>query len=621
MSDILLAEYTLKRALNEHKTELITTSNPHLLCTPLPKHWRSNKSLPYQFRVVSLIPIPDGTQVIITAGNEDRPCAELKNPITLMHGHEARFSDLRFLGRSGRGKSFNITITVETTPPLVALYARAIKVTVDGPRVPRSKYATVRTMRMHKDVKRIASRHGISYHDYSISAGRNYSDRCRRLNETQNDVNKFKKHPRMNSSTEMTKTFPNRFNQCNLEENCLKLNVSPLEMENRQVKNLLKPIKLMQFGQPNETLSSSPNENSLNSLGSFTYIGQNFTPFESTYLLSSINEAYAQLLVKQAWIDKTNQLYQKEKSGFNSNLVSESMSPIDCTKECPINSRRSPLGKFFPLKNDSNAFVNSQFQDSQIHLNPQDMNAKSIRQPICSLRPFRNTPCTDTLNVFTDNTMHISIKNVNSLKDVQHNVVHDSLYSPVKVSAVASHLPRSRQFGVGIPAPIHFTPNSLTQPNWTDPNFQNLLTLLLSTMLACSSSTNPNLTSDHLLMNTKNCELSSYGFNQTNHPFLDNKTINDTQSPTNHINIPNKLSGNVLSIERLLGETKVNNGNEIKLLDNIEQSYKCSNNNTNNVNNTINGYDLINGTPMRPDQLFLQSILFKHLNERKIFRV
>lgn len=37
------------------------------------------------------------------------------------------------------GKSFTLTITVFTNPPQVATYHRAIKVTVDGPREPRSK--------------------------------------------------------------------------------------------------------------------------------------------------------------------------------------------------------------------------------------------------------------------------------------------------------------------------------------------------------------------------------------------------------------------------------------------------------------------------------------------------
>ncbi len=37
------------------------------------------------------------------------------------------------------GKSFNLTIIVETNPPQIATYMKAIKVTVDGPREPRSK--------------------------------------------------------------------------------------------------------------------------------------------------------------------------------------------------------------------------------------------------------------------------------------------------------------------------------------------------------------------------------------------------------------------------------------------------------------------------------------------------
>ena len=51
----------------------------------------------------------------------------------------AKFSDLRFVGRSGRGKSFSVSITINTHPVLVATYNKAIKVTVDGPREPRTK--------------------------------------------------------------------------------------------------------------------------------------------------------------------------------------------------------------------------------------------------------------------------------------------------------------------------------------------------------------------------------------------------------------------------------------------------------------------------------------------------
>jgi hypothetical protein len=37
------------------------------------------------------------------------------------------------------GKSFTLTIIVSSLPPQMATYSKAIKVTVDGPREPRSK--------------------------------------------------------------------------------------------------------------------------------------------------------------------------------------------------------------------------------------------------------------------------------------------------------------------------------------------------------------------------------------------------------------------------------------------------------------------------------------------------
>ncbi|VDO07190.1 unnamed protein product [Rodentolepis nana] len=153
MSDLMVAaEFTLRRALHDHPGDLVVTGSPHLLCSRLPKHWRSNKSLPTPFRVVSLAPVLDGTRVSVSAGNEERPFAELKNAVAIMQNQEARFNDLRFLGRSGRGKSFNVTITVESSPPLVGVYSHAIKVTVDGPRVPRTKYASVsRTIKVDNE--------------------------------------------------------------------------------------------------------------------------------------------------------------------------------------------------------------------------------------------------------------------------------------------------------------------------------------------------------------------------------------------------------------------------------------------------------------------------------------
>ncbi|CAH8616689.1 unnamed protein product [Schistosoma mattheei] len=306
MSDILLAEYTLKRALREHTTDLAPTSNPHLLCTPLPKHWRSNKSLPSQFRVVSLIPVPDGTRVTVTAGNEERPCAELKNPVTIMHGHEARFSDLRFLGRSGRGKSFNITITIETTPPIVALYARAIKVTVDGPRVPRSKYSTVRTGRIYKEMKRLGSRHQNlceystinrpfpSRNNYPIPEDLQRNKMKRATHETNSHGfnDKFKKHNILST----------RFSPPML----IREELAPITSETVNItNNATKSLKLPRSTQKTNDKSSSPTESSIKSFSSISDTsGIGFSPYESTYLLSSINEAYAKLLARQAYLDK-----------------------------------------------------------------------------------------------------------------------------------------------------------------------------------------------------------------------------------------------------------------------------------------------------------------------------
>ncbi|XP_035533965.1 runt-related transcription factor 1 [Morone saxatilis] len=87
--------------------------------------------------VVALGDIPDGTLVTVMAGNDENYSAELRNATAAIKNQVARFNDLRFVGRSGRGKSFTLTITVFTNPPQVATYQRAIKITVDGPREPR----------------------------------------------------------------------------------------------------------------------------------------------------------------------------------------------------------------------------------------------------------------------------------------------------------------------------------------------------------------------------------------------------------------------------------------------------------------------------------------------------
>jgi hypothetical protein len=125
--------------LQEYHGELVTTGSPTVLCSTLPTHWRSNKSLPCAFKVVALDDIQDGTIVTIKAGNDENYCAELRNCTAVMKNQVAKFNDLRFVGRSGRGKSFSITINISSYPLQTATYTKAIKVTVDGPREPRSK--------------------------------------------------------------------------------------------------------------------------------------------------------------------------------------------------------------------------------------------------------------------------------------------------------------------------------------------------------------------------------------------------------------------------------------------------------------------------------------------------
>ncbi|XP_045500370.1 segmentation protein Runt-like [Colias croceus] len=119
--------------------DLVQTGSPAVLCSALPGHWRSNKSLPVAFKVVALDDVQDGTIVTIKAGNDENVMAEMRNCTAVMKNQVAKFNDLRFVGRSGRGKSFTLTITISTFPSQVATYTKAIKVTVDGPREPRTK--------------------------------------------------------------------------------------------------------------------------------------------------------------------------------------------------------------------------------------------------------------------------------------------------------------------------------------------------------------------------------------------------------------------------------------------------------------------------------------------------
>ncbi|KAJ8943095.1 hypothetical protein NQ318_009169 [Aromia moschata] len=99
----MLAERTIDGLLAEHPGELVRTGCPHVVCTVLPPHWRSNKTLPVAFKVVALGDVGDGTVVTVKAGNDENYCAELRNCTAVMKNQVAKFNDLRFVGRSGRG--------------------------------------------------------------------------------------------------------------------------------------------------------------------------------------------------------------------------------------------------------------------------------------------------------------------------------------------------------------------------------------------------------------------------------------------------------------------------------------------------------------------------------------
>jgi hypothetical protein len=98
-------ERLLNEVMNEHPGELMRTGSPNIICSALPTHWRSNKTLPVAFKVVALGEVTDGTIVTIKAGNDENWCGELRNASAIMKNQVAKFNDLRFVGRSGRGLS------------------------------------------------------------------------------------------------------------------------------------------------------------------------------------------------------------------------------------------------------------------------------------------------------------------------------------------------------------------------------------------------------------------------------------------------------------------------------------------------------------------------------------
>ncbi|XP_071526830.1 uncharacterized protein [Panulirus ornatus] len=166
MGDCWWSERALTELLGEHPGELVRTGSPNFVCTILPPHWRSNKTLPVAFKVIALGEVGDGTLVTVRAGNDENFCAELRNNSAVMKNQIAKFNDLRFVGRSGRGKSFNLTITISTSPPQVTTYCKAIKVTVDGPREPRSKAHATASMGLSTPDTHWSSYSGSHYSSY-----------------------------------------------------------------------------------------------------------------------------------------------------------------------------------------------------------------------------------------------------------------------------------------------------------------------------------------------------------------------------------------------------------------------------------------------------------------------
>ena len=96
--------FTNDYQLGDHPEGLARTGSPNFLCSNLPAHWRANKTLPGAFKVIALSDVCDGTMVTVKAGNDENFCAELRNNSATMKNHVAKFNDLRFVGRSGRGK-------------------------------------------------------------------------------------------------------------------------------------------------------------------------------------------------------------------------------------------------------------------------------------------------------------------------------------------------------------------------------------------------------------------------------------------------------------------------------------------------------------------------------------
>ena len=74
-------------------------------------------------KVIALGDVMDGTLVTLRAGNDENYCGELRNCTSVMKNQVAKFNDLRFVGRSGRGKCFlHVTFLISKLDPSCCIF-------------------------------------------------------------------------------------------------------------------------------------------------------------------------------------------------------------------------------------------------------------------------------------------------------------------------------------------------------------------------------------------------------------------------------------------------------------------------------------------------------------------
>ena len=81
------------------------TDNQYVKCTNLPDFIRAKKRLPHAFCVYfdRSLKLEDGVEVRLEARSLKNSNGELRNNVSCVIENKARFEDLRFLGKSGRG--------------------------------------------------------------------------------------------------------------------------------------------------------------------------------------------------------------------------------------------------------------------------------------------------------------------------------------------------------------------------------------------------------------------------------------------------------------------------------------------------------------------------------------